>query len=215
MRNTRPRLDRLTLLPEFPFILHRSRAPSLKKGLGMSFKHPCVLAAAFVVSLVVIADRAATDEKPKNLLENGGFEKVEAGRPVGWIFIADEGHEVRAAADTEKPKAGRYCLHLEGGASWAAAVAERRIAVQKDKEFLLTGFVRVTQGQAFIKFDYFDGEAHLGQTLSEIVSDEKEWKELKVTSEQHLYPIATHIVATVGGLYELEADFDEIVMSVK
>jgi hypothetical protein len=54
----------------------------------------------------------------------------------------------------------------------------------------------------------------VGKTSCDDVSTD-EWQSRTVTSELHLFPSATHLVAAVQGEGDLEAWFDEISITAK
>lgn len=169
----------------------------------------CIAIAGWL-SLPVMSD----DKPADNLLKNGSFEKVDAkGVPTGWTLAA-EGGKADYKVITDKPKEGKNCLRIKGAVEWAAAFT--KLPLERNKTYTLTGYVRATRGTAVIKFDYFKGNEHLGQTLGDLVpAPESEWKKLTVTSETDQYPDATHIAVTVAGLGDSECDFDVLVLTAK
>jgi len=159
---------------------------------------------------------AASENARQNLLKNGGFESVEPnGTPTGWIYITPPGETADYKIITDKPKEGRQCLRIKGHATWAAAITADRFPIDASKTYVLSGWLRVIRGQGIIKFDYFQGDQHLGQTMSELLGPGADWKGLTVRTESSAYPAATHVIVTIAGLGELECDFDALVLKAQ
>jgi hypothetical protein len=158
---------------------------------------------------------AASNEAPRNLLTNGGFEKAEGGgAPMGWIVASPQSPQIEFKVVPDRPQEGKSCLRIKGSSAWAAAF--QKVPLDRAKAYTLTGQIRSVRGYAMIKLDYFNGEEWLGQTLTELFENpQREWKQITVTSEALLYPQATHISATaaVGG--DAEADFDAFVLTAR
>jgi hypothetical protein len=150
---------------------------------------------------------------PGNLVRNGGFERADPeGTAIHWLYGTPPGEKAEFQLISVEPKAGTHCLRIKGAGAWAAAVAMPRISIDRSKTYTLRGWVRVHAGRGLIKFDYFNGERHVGQTWSRVVEAGGGWTELTVQSQAASFPDATHLVATVAGLGMHECDFDEISM---
>lgn len=159
---------------------------------------------------------AMSENTRANLLKNGGFEAVEAnGVPVGWAYITPTGEMAEYKVITDKPKEGKHCLRIKGHATWAAAITTERFPIDPAKVYVLSGWLRIARGQGAIKFDYFQGDQHIGQTLPELLGPGADWKGLTVRTENNLYPAATHVIVTIAGLGDMECDFDALVLKAE
>jgi hypothetical protein len=167
--------------------------------------------------LVIAAGMAGgltvADEK-KDLLTNGGFEKLVNDQPVGWIWGA-EGGEADVKISKDRPKEGKQSLRITGNAAWAAAIATDRVTIERGKTYVLTGYARAPRGQAMIKFDYFNGDQHVGQTFTELVQGTDDWQKVTVRSETASYPTATHLAPTVAILGDADGYFDGLTMTAE
>jgi hypothetical protein len=156
---------------------------------------------------------AALAAADKNLAANGGFEEVANGVPAGWFTGCNDGGSVTWKCVTDQPKQGKYCLELKAKGEWAFA-ASPKVAVSRTKAYLLTGYVRVKSGTATIKIDYYKGDEFLGHSDAEHVTG-AEWKQLKVSSELHNFPAATHVLVAAVTLGDTEAYFDQFELTTK
>src|SRR5262249_44259728 len=130
-----------------------------------------------------------------------------------WGVVAAEGGKIDLASSAEQPKEGKRCMLLKGSAEWGVAYSEK-VPLDRKKSYTLTGFARAKRGTARIKFDYYQGEMHVGMTESDDVTGDK-WQQLKVVAETEKFPEATHILACAVVVGEFEAWFDDIVMTAK
>lgn len=157
---------------------------------------------------------ALSDQTPLNLLKNGGFEELAGELPADWFYVPMGEETVRFAASSDKPKDGERCLRITGTGKWAAASSEM-FPVDHAKRYTLSAYTRVVKGQAVVKFDYYQGGEHLGQTLSPAVDASEGWKQLTVDAETAKYPAATHLQVTLGVLGEMDCAFDGTVLTAK
>ena len=177
----------------------------------MTRKHTAsALALAIGLSL---GAAAICQEKEGDLLKNGGFERLDPdGYPIGWLYGTPTGEKAEFTIVTDDPQEGQKSLRIKGWGKWAAAVSTPRISIDRSRVYILSGWIRVKQGRGLIKFDYFKGEQHVGQTWSRVVDSGGDWTELVVQSQCASFPSATHIVATVAGLAMHECEFDGLSM---
>ena len=80
---------------------------------------------------------------------NLGFEVLEKGLPVNWIFYDPPGFDYRILPDSSNPKEGRYALHFEirkssdeGRINFAGFTNEFREECQSDGKYRLTFWLR-------------------------------------------------------------------------
>jgi hypothetical protein len=172
-------------------------------------------AGVVVMGLVACAGALAGDEKKdaKNLAENGGFEDVREGMPVGWFTVCNDGGTVTHKAIAEGAKEGKHCLQLKFKGEWAVA-GSPKVKIDRTKTYSLTGFAKVKESSVTIKIDYYKGDEYLGHSESEH-SMKGEWTQLKVESDLDGYKEATHILfaAVIHG--DGEAWFDGFVLTAK
>jgi hypothetical protein len=122
--------------------------------------------------------------------------------------VAAPGGKVACSSSEYQPQHGQRCLVLKADGDWAAC-ASMQIDIDRSTTFTLTGFVRVSTGEAKISIAYFDADgAYLGSSDSEITAAPR-WRELTVTTEFDRFPQAVRFNATAVVHAYAEADFDE------
>jgi hypothetical protein len=152
---------------------------------------------------------AAPEERgPVNYVSNGGMEDVAADRTAGFTPVAAPGGKVECHSSEYQPQQGKRCLVLKADGDWAAG-ASQQIDIDRSTSFTLTGFVRVSTGEAKISIAYFDaGGTYLGSSDSEVTGAPR-WRELTVATEFDRFPQALRFNATAVVHAYAEADFDE------
>lgn len=158
----------------------------------------------------LIATSATTSA---NLLPNGGMENVLGDKVAGYWIGASDGGKGEWTASTDKPKEGRQCLHVKGSGEWTVASSEH-VKREKEKTYTLTGWVRVKTGEAHIKIDGFKDNQWLDHVLSENVSG-SDWQQITVTLDPSALTDAADLTASVAGLGDVEADFDDLILTAK
>lgn len=156
---------------------------------------------------------ASAATKSTNLLANGGMENVIGDKAAGYWTGGSDGSKAEWTVSTDKPKEGRRCLHVKGSGEWVVASSEH-VKREKDKTYTLTGWVRVKSGEVHIKIDGFKDNEWVDHILGENVSG-SDWQQLTVTLTPSDLADATEISATVAGLGDVEADFDDLVLTAK
>jgi hypothetical protein len=156
---------------------------------------------------------AAKEERgPVNYVSNGDMEDVAADRPAGFSPVAAPGGKVECRTGEKQPQAGKRCLALKADGEWAAC-GSRQIDVDRGATFTLTGFVRVSTGEAKLSIGYFDAEGkYLGGSDSE-VTEAARWRELTVATEFDRFPQAVRFNAVAVVHAYAAADFDEFRMA--
>jgi hypothetical protein len=153
-------------------------------------------------------------EEPKNLVVNGDMESVSDGKPTKWVAGCSEGGKVEMLSSVLSPKQGNRCLAMKGSAEWAVTYSDK-VAVDRKKGYMLTGYARVKTGTAYIKIDYYEGDKYLETyTSSDEVTGDK-WTRLEVKAELEKHTSATHILAVAVASGEFEAWFDDFVLVAK
>jgi hypothetical protein len=152
---------------------------------------------------------AAPEERgPANYVSNGDMEDVAADRTAGFTPVAAPGGKVVSSSSEYQPQHGQRCLVLKADGDWAAC-ASMQIDIDRSTTFTLTGFVRVSTGEAKISIAYFDADGtYLGSSDSEITAAPR-WHELTVSTEFDRFPQAVRFNATAVVHAYAEADFDE------
>jgi hypothetical protein len=166
-----------------------------------------------LIALCAACAAVALAADDKNLANNGGFEDVKNGAPVGWFSVCNEGGSVTHKAVAESPKEGKHCLHVKSKGEWAVA-GSPKVKLDRTKTYTLVGFARVKSGAASIKIDYYKGDEYLGHSEGEECT-KGEWTELKVGSELDNHKDATHILVAAVMHGDGEAFFDGFVLTAK
>lgn len=152
---------------------------------------------------------AAPEERgPTNYVSNGDMEDVAADRPAGFTPVAAAGGKVECRTSENQPQHGERCLSLKADGDWAAC-GSMQIDVDRSSAFTLTGFVRVSTGEATLSIAYFDADGkYLGGSDSEITAA-PQWRELTVSTEFARFPQAVRFNAVAVVHAYAAADFDE------
>ena len=166
---------------------------------------------AFFDDIELTAD--ALPAASANLLANGNMECLLGEKVAGYWTSSNEGGKCEWTASADTPKEGQHCLHVKGSCEWTAADCDK-IKREPSKTYTLTGWVRVKSGEAQIKINGLKGDQWLDHVLSDNVSGH-DWQQLTVTLEPSSLPEATYISACVVGLGDVEADFDDLVLTAK
>ena len=170
-----------------------------------------------LVLMAFLAAPASSEDKPPNLLKNGGFEEAtKESVPPGWAFATPEVDKAQSRLVTDKAPEGKAFVRLTGTAQWAAVF--QKVPIDRAKTYTLTGRLRVNRGgYALIKIDYFQGDQWLGQTGVEnaVQGQATDWKTTTATSKLADFPNATHISATVAIAGDTDADFDDLSLTAK
>lgn len=170
-----------------------------------------LLSIAFL--FVGTAITVAADDKPQNLLPNGGFEDVTNNKPVGYqMFNAMDG-KATIESNTDDPKEGKRCMLLKGKVEWALATTGPVVKLEQSKNYTLTAAVRVKTGIGRVKIDYLQNGKWVGQMESEDVPNSGKWELVKITAPGNSFPEATHLGVAAIGRGEFEGSFDDFVLT--
>ncbi len=185
-----------------------------------------ILCTYICLSVIVLPPPASSQSSdPPDTLANGGFEKWDAGMPVGWTaeigaVEADVG-AVSSFERIESAREGKYAIRLSGDAGtthWSSFVQGPFTAHPGDK-WRLSGWMRTNNvrldGHRYencqifaIAFD--EKEQRAGYWSSGAVSGTTDWSEREV-----LFQIPDNAVTfKIGVFFSVsgQADFDDLRM---
>ena len=149
-----------------------------------------------------------------NWIANGDMEDIGADRPGGWHVATSEGGHVTCRSDDKIRHAGERSLYLKGNAEWSAA-GSVKVPIDRTQAYLLTGFVRAKAGRAHLSIVYFEGDNFLGHTAAEPVAADETWQKQSLAIDAADYPAATHVAAVASGAGDVEAWFDDLILTAK
>ena len=86
-----------------------------------------------------------------------------------------------------------------------------RIPLEGVKGYVATAFVDCSEGQAFIKLDYYRKDEHLGSTQS-AAARRGGWQQLAALSQRSRFPTATHLVVVAVCRGKTKARYDDFAL---
>ena len=104
-----------------------------------------------------VADVSALPAPDQELLDNGGFEQVDAGRPVGW----QTGAEWSLDRDVQHSGNTSMRVHIPGSAKRSSAELAQDIAVKPNTPHRVSMWVRSDGGIANLYVQQFDSSGRM------------------------------------------------------
>lgn len=173
-----------------------------------------------VASLLILFGSVNAGEKDKssvfldtvNLVENPGFERIEAeGAAVGWNS-PDGGNTHKAhSIAKDAPRDGSHCATIEKGNRKRWAVWSQDVEVTGNQKYRIGGWVKVKGGSlASVAVFFFDAEGTRVGVEGVGQKGETDWTHM--AKEIKSPPAATRGRLHCGVLHEGQVWFDEIML---